>query len=109
MSYTRVQNGQVTQVGLPTTGVINGQAVSNYNLLPSEVLQSEGWLPLVENMPVYNAEIEYVEFSNYEIQESRVIAHYIVIQKPIIEPSIEERTSTIEDVLMEILNMLGGE
>lgn len=40
----QIINGQIRQTELPTTGIINGSAASNYNLLPLSVLEAEGWV-----------------------------------------------------------------
>jgi hypothetical protein len=63
MAYAKVQNGQVTQVGLPSSGVLSdGCSVSNYNLLPESVLLTEGWLLLELNEPEYNSTTQELQF-----------------------------------------------
>lgn len=106
MEYAKVENGEVTSTGLPLSSTRkNGDTVSNFNLLPDYVLREEGYFPIVENRPEYNQETEYVEFTGYTVGETEVTAGYIV--KPIIPtiptPTLEERVSSIEDMLLMIL------
>jgi hypothetical protein len=76
----RVINREVIQTTLPSTGYLsNGESVSGYNLLPESVLKAEGWLPLEENRPEYNAENETLELDNYTIEADKVTANYKVI------------------------------
>lgn len=43
MIYTKVENGQVVQVGLPATGTLkDGSTVSGYDKLDEATLLSEG-------------------------------------------------------------------
>jgi hypothetical protein len=52
--YGRIENDK-TDIGLPHSGVLSdGRTVSNYHLLPQEILTSEGWLPVEEVKPVYD-------------------------------------------------------
>lgn len=81
--YARVENGQVTQIGLPTTGTLkDGRTVSNYNLLPQKVLKAEGWLPCEEVKPEYNPETQYLVIDIKEIVKGKVIVTYKVVEMP---------------------------
>jgi len=78
MKYVLVENGQVTKTRLPKTGVLkDGSTVSNYNLLPHEVLIAEGWLPLIDEPPETDEKHRAVR-SGYEIYEDRVEAIYSI-------------------------------
>ena len=106
MNYAKVENWQVTQAGLPTTGVLkDGRTVSGYNLLPDNILKSEGWLPLIDNPPEYNQETEYLEHAGYTISETEVITNYTVKQigPVVLIPTIEDRLAAVEDALLMII------
>ena len=56
----RVLDNEVHKIPLPHTGTLqDGRTVSNYHLLPPEILQAEGWLPLEQDKPEYG-ENEYL-------------------------------------------------
>lgn len=98
MQYVKVEDNQVIQTGLPSTGVLrDGSTVSGYNLLDETTLRNEGWLPLEENRPEYNIETQYLEFQGYEILVDKVIANYIVKD---IEPQIVDEAMDDEKVAM---------
>jgi len=109
MNYAKVENGQVVRVGLPTTGILqDGSTVANYNLLDESILRSEGWRPLTENKPEYNAETEYLEFVDYTVGEYEVIANYTVKQiEPVIPvPTLEERLESAESAILALMEVL---
>lgn len=102
MNYAKVENGQAIQIGLPSTGTLqDGSTVSGYNLLPENILLEEGWLPLVDNKPEYDAETEYLEHTGYTIGETEVVVNYtvktIVITPP--QPTLEEQNRADIDYL----------
>jgi hypothetical protein len=101
--YAKVENGQVTQVHLPTSGVLDGHSVSNYNLLPESVLLAEGWLPLVENMPEYDHASQELRLTGYTIDDDKVTANYEVMAKL---STIEERLEIQDDTIGEVLEVL---
>jgi hypothetical protein len=71
----------------------NGQWVSNYHLLPDDILKAEGWLPLVENKPEYNPETQYLEQESVAIDDGEVVVIYKIVELPIpedVEGVIEE-------------------
>lgn len=104
MNYALIQNGEVKQIGLPATGYLkDGSGVSGYNLLHEDILKEEGWLPCIDNRPTFNQETEYLQFDGYVISETQVTANYIVVAKQPQGPTIEERISAVEEVLLTIL------
>jgi len=117
MNYARIENGQVTQTSLPTTGILTqigfeGCQTSSYNLLPYESsdpsipsLKNEGWLPLTDNMPAYNSETEYLEHTGYTIGETEVLADYIVkqIAHTVAVPTTADRLAAIEEALLMLI------
>lgn len=119
MKYVLVENGQVTKTRLPRTGTLkDGSTVSNYNLLPGDVLIAEGWLPLVDEPPETDEGFRAV-LTGYEIYEDRVETVYEIeeiIPMPVsdvdliekaklkaqqlaIKPIIAEETLTIDEIL----------
>ena len=85
----KIQNGQVTQTSLPTSGILsNGRSVSNYNLLPEETLLTEGWLPLIENKPVYEPATQELSLTGYTIEAAQVTANYTAVTLPT-DPDVE--------------------
>ena len=86
--YVYVENGIVKQKGLPRTGTLkDGSTVSNYNLLPHEILLAEGWLPLIDDPPETDDKHRAVR-TGYEIYGDRVEAIYSI--EEIIPPAISE-------------------
>jgi len=87
MKYVLVENGQVTKTRLPRTGTLkDGSTVSNYNLLPHDVLIAEGWLPLIDEPPETDDKHRAV-ITGYEIFPDRVEAVYSI--EEIIPPPIQ--------------------
>jgi len=75
--YAKVENGQVVQLGLPTSGVLNdGRTVSNYHLLPPDILTVEGWLPCEEVKPEYDEATQYLVIDTAVVQGDKVIVTY---------------------------------
>jgi len=90
MKYVLVEHGQVTKTRLPKTGVLkDGSTVSNYNLLPHEVLIAEGWLPLIDEPPETDEKHRAVR-TGYEIFTDRVEAVYSIEEIIPHAPSEEE-------------------
>lgn len=94
--YVYVENGIVKQKGLPRTGTLkDGSTVSNYNLLPHDVLIAEGWLPLIDEPPETDDKHRAV-VSGYEIYEDRVETIYSIeeiVPVPVSETEIRESAS----------------
>lgn len=112
MRYAKIENGQVTQVDLPTIGILTqgenaGCTVSGYNLLSADVLKAEGWLPLVDNPPEYNQDTEYLGHGGYTAQADKVIANYVVKQREVItpQPTLEQQ---IADLQIAMAGIMGG-
>ena len=88
MNYAYIENGQVTKTRLPKTGTLkNGSTVSNYNLLPHDVLLAEGWLPLIDEPPETD-EKHMAVTTGYEIFADRVEVLYSI--EEIIPSAISE-------------------
>lgn len=88
MNYAYIENGQVTKTKLPKTGTLkDGSTVSNYNLLPHDVLLAEGWLPLIDEPPETDTKHRAV-ITGYEIFADRVEVLYSI--EEIIPPAISE-------------------
>jgi len=119
MRYVLVENGEVTKTRLPKTGALSdGSTVSNYNLLPHEVLIAEGWLHLIDEPPSVDEGFRAV-LTGYEIYEDRVEAVYEIeeiipmplsdvdliekaklkAQQLAIKPIIIEEALTIDEIL----------
>jgi len=88
MNYAYIENGEVTKTSLPKIGTLkNGSTVSNYNLLPHDVLLAEGWLPLIDEPPETDTKHRAV-ITGYEIYTDRVETVYSI--EEIIPPAISE-------------------
>ena len=87
MKYALIENGEVTKTRLPKTGVLSdGSTVSNYNLLPHDVLIAEGWLPLIDDPPETDDKHRAI-ITGYEIFPDRVETVYSI--EEIIPPPIQ--------------------
>ncbi len=92
MIYNLIKNGEITKTSLPQAYVLlDGRTVTNYHLLPHETLLAEGWLPVEDIVPVYDAETQDIT-SEKVIRADKVEVVYTVTDRPIIqpEPSTEE-------------------
>ena len=88
MNYAYIENGQVTKTRLPKVGILkNGSTVSNYNLLPHDVLIAEGWLPLIDEPPETD-EKHRATLIRYEIYADRVETVYSI--EEIVPPAVSE-------------------
>lgn len=89
MKYIQVIDGKIVRYSLPKTGRLkSGEIVSGYDKLSPEMLKEEGWLPLEDIKPTYDEAIQYLETNGYDIQSTKVVALYNVVNKPL--PDIEE-------------------
>ena len=105
MNYAKIENGQVTQIGLPTTGMLkDGSTVSGYNLLDEEILLEEGWLPLVDNPPAYNTETECLEHAGYTVGETEVVANYNVkqIEIQIVDDPVDDEKIAMAEAIIDL-------
>jgi hypothetical protein len=117
MNYAKVENEQVMQIGLPTTGILTqagfeGCSISGYDKLPytsenpeEPTLHKEGWLPVIDNPPEYEPENQYLEHAGYTLGETEVLVNYVIkqIQPVIAVPTAEERLAAIEEALLMII------
>lgn len=71
-----IKNSEKT---LPSQGYIDGKLVSNYHLLPKEILLSEGWIESVENIPTYDRETQHLVSDGYTIENNLATFNYIVV------------------------------
>jgi len=98
------------QVGLPVRGTLSdGREVSNYYLLPTDILHTEGWLPYSDFMPEYDTETQQLSFVRYDVAEDSITAIYEAVSReipPTPEPTLEERVSTVELTSDEIIDVL---
>jgi hypothetical protein len=80
----QVINGQVVQSSLPQTGFLsNGESVSGYDLLPSDILTAEGWLPSEDNRPTYDETTQQLVFDSYTIRVDKVIINFKAVDMQI--------------------------
>jgi hypothetical protein len=97
--YALVQDGKVTKIGLPKSGVLSdGRTVSNYDKLTKTALAKEGWLPLEESSPVCK-ETETLKFVDYTVTKDKVTANYQAVLTPDPIPTLEERVTVLESKL----------
>ena len=81
--HGKLVSGRLTRP--PSQGIIDGRSVSNYNRLPAETLESQGWKPLEINTPEYDEETEYL-IPVYDEQDNKITVNHTV---EIITPTIE--------------------
>ena len=103
----QVIDGEIVKYSLPKTGILkDGSTVSGYHLLDEETLKDEGWLPLEDIQPEYDAETQYLINDGYEILEDKVIKKYRIEEIPErVEPRDLEQE--IEELRQIIDTMLG--
>jgi hypothetical protein len=71
------------QYDLPKSAQLtNGTWVSNYHLLPADVLAAEGWLPLEEVYPEYNPETHYMVSDTVVETDGKIVVSYKTIPLP---------------------------
>ena len=120
-SMIQVLDGEIKQYSLPKTGTLkDGSTVSGYHLLDEEILKSEGWLPLEDNLPTYNIETQHLVDEVYEILIDKVIKKYIVEDIPAPQPleptelellqnKVAEQDAVIEELMFIIIpELMGG-
>jgi len=75
--YAKVVNGQVTRAHLPASGILqDGRTVSNYHLLPPDILIVDGWLPCEEVKPEYDEATQCLVIDTEVVQGDKVIVTY---------------------------------
>lgn len=110
MEYAKVENNQVIQIGLQSTGVLkDGSTVSGYNLLDEATLKAEGWLPLIDNPPGCS-EYEYIEHEGYTITENTVIVNYVIKAKEnnIVDESIDDEKVAMAEAIVDLETRLSA-
>ena len=69
-----------TELFLPIYGVLsNGQTVSNYNQLSTEILIAEGWKEIEEIKPAYDEDTQYLEVDTSVDMGDKIIVTYKVV------------------------------
>lgn len=87
---------------LPSSGQLaNGLWVSNYNLLPDDMLLAEGWLPLEEVRPVLT-DGQYYQLDSAIEENGKIVATYIAIDipAPAVDPIVEESIQQMEAIVI---------
>lgn len=73
----KIENSEL-QLGLPSTGVLkDGRTVSNYDLLPMEILTTEGWKEVIESRPDTE---ELLEIETFTENEDTITVTYKVLE-----------------------------
>ena len=110
MVFCRVENGVVTDVGLPNVGILaDGSTVSGYNALPVDVLAAEGWLPLTDDTPEWNTETEMLTTPTYTVTETGVTVVYTVESVPALAPNpVQLVASTVIAAVEAAPNTVAG-
>jgi hypothetical protein len=73
------------EIGLPTSGILkDGRTVSNYNLLPESVLQTEGWMLCKENKPVFDPQRQYLKQSTVTFKDNAYTVNYVAVDLSVI-------------------------
>lgn len=83
--YCYIENGEIVQINQDLPNVWKN--VSNFYLLPDEIVKTYGWLPLVvenENKPVFVS-------SSYIIEED--VVREVIVTRDKTEQEIEEETA----------------
>jgi hypothetical protein len=76
------------------------QAITFYLLM---CLASEGWLPVVENKPEYNADTQELSLTSYTIGETQITVNYVAVAKT---ATLDERLTTLETTEAELLETI---
>lgn len=85
---------------LPTSGLLSdGTTVSNYHLLPNEILKSEGWKPLEEVKPTFEESTQMLQLDSVIDEGEKIVATYIAVEKHLSE---EEQ---LENLLIEEMGL----
>jgi len=92
----KVLNGDIVNKNLPKSGIINGTSIMNYHRLPQETLIAEGWLPVEEVKPEYNAETERLRLDSEVIEKDKIVRTYLVEAIPAPTPAIHDITLTAD-------------
>jgi hypothetical protein len=82
--YAKIENENVIQIGLPHSGTLtDGRCVSNYHLLPKEILLAENWLPCEEIKPEYNEVTQILVIDTTQVLEDKVVLVYKAVENQV--------------------------
>jgi len=87
--YAQVRNNQV--VARVSTLPQNFNNVSNFFALDATALRAYGWYPVVQDIPVHDADTEQLQHNGYTIGETQVTEHFVAEPKPV-QPARTEFT-----------------
>lgn len=102
----QVLNGEIIRYSLPRTGTLStGETVSGYHLLPAETLEQEGWLPVEDIKPEYDAETQRLAPDGYEILPEKVVKKYRI--EPLPEPrlNLQQQVEELQQVVDALLGV----
>jgi len=72
----------IPEIGLPLVGTLaDGTTVSNYHLLPPDVLAKEGWLPLTESKPTFDSAAQELVVDSTTADASGITIAYKAVDK----------------------------
>jgi len=92
----QVKDGTIVAQRLPKSGIIKGATIMNYHKLPQKTLIAEGWLPVEEIKPDYNAETERLRLDSEVIEKDKIVRTYLVEAIPAPTPAIHDITLTAD-------------
>ena len=79
----QIIDNEIIQIGLPKVGTMqDGSTVSGYNLLDSETLKAEGWLPIEDIKPEYDPATQILKDAGWDIQADKAVKLYEIADKP---------------------------
>lgn len=82
-AWAQVRDNVIRKVGLPRTGnLADGSPVSNYHLLPAEVLEAEGWQLIQDEGPPEYDPLTHFLSVNLEVVDGMVKRVYAVEELP---------------------------
>jgi len=91
--YGRITNR--TELFLPTSGTLSdGRTVSNYHLLPAEMLIAEGWKPIEEVKPAFDEATQYLQMDSAVDTGDKITVTYVAVAIP------TDELSAMEDLLL---------
>lgn len=104
MKLVQVENGQIVKYTLPKVGTLkDGSTVSGYDTLMlsnPDLAKEEGWLPLIDEKPEYDPEVESLTIREYEILEDKVIVKYDI--NKIQDVELTQPTTGIDDYILDM-------
>jgi len=73
----------IAELTLPDSGILmDGRTVSNYHLLPDAVLLAEGWKPLTEIRPEFDAATQSMALDTVVDTGDTITATYKAVERP---------------------------